>query len=67
MSEIWRRKVSGFSSFFVRSTTIRPLDRPSETTYGLRKRKGTWWYDQIRQMLPVTGGRPPCAVVVLWL
>ncbi|XP_057993091.1 uncharacterized protein LOC131174066 [Hevea brasiliensis] len=63
MSEIWRREVSDFSSFFVRSTTIRPLDRRSEITYGLRKRRGTWWYDQIRQMSPVTGGRPPCAVV----
>ncbi|XP_057998847.1 uncharacterized protein LOC131177758 [Hevea brasiliensis] len=63
MSEIWRREVSGFSSFFIRSRTIRPLDRRSENTYGLRKGGGTWWYDQIRQMSPATGGRPPCAVV----
>ncbi|XP_058008099.1 uncharacterized protein LOC131182806 [Hevea brasiliensis] len=55
MSEIWRRKVSSFSSFFVRSTMIRLLDRRSETTYGLRKRRGTWWYNQIRQMSPAAG------------
>ncbi|KAJ9159426.1 hypothetical protein P3X46_024934 [Hevea brasiliensis] len=49
MSEIWMREISGFSSFFVRSTTIQPLDRRSETTYGLRKRRGIWWYDQTRK------------------